>query len=127
MSRQDKVLSIISRSNPEKDFELLKQIGRGTYGDVYKVTRYPQYVLYVLYLLYVLCVLYVLILYLGGPFHATIHHSETRNLTGTLLTEVCHDVSLGPVLQPLTGEVFNHATSSHEVEARVDVAAKDFL
>ena len=37
MSRQNKVLSIISRSNPENDFELLKQIGSGTYGDVYKV------------------------------------------------------------------------------------------
>jgi serine/threonine protein kinase len=27
---------LISRSDPEKDFELVKQIGSGTYGDVYK-------------------------------------------------------------------------------------------
>ena len=56
----------------------------------------------------------------------TIRHNEIRDLTGTLLTEVCHDVSLEPVLQPLTGEVLNHATSNHEAEARVDVAARDF-
>ena len=55
----------------------------------------------------------------------TIWHNEIRNLTGILLTEVCHDVSLEPVLQPLGGEVLNHATSIRENEARVDVAAKD--
>ena len=127
MSRQDKVLSMISRSDPEKDFELLKQIGRGTYGDVYKVACYAQYVMYVLYVLYVLCVLYVLLYCTWGmASHATIRHSETQDLTDTLLTEVCHDVNLGPVLQPLTGEVFDHATSSHDVEVHVDVAAKDY-
>ena len=56
----------------------------------------------------------------------TIRHNEIRNLTGILLTEVCHDVSLEPVLQPLGGEVLNHATSIRENEARVDVAARDF-
>ena len=56
----------------------------------------------------------------------TIHHNENRDLTGTLLTDVCHDVSLEPVLQPLTGEVLNHATSNREVEARVDVTARMF-
>ena len=55
----------------------------------------------------------------------TIRHYEIRDLTGTLLTEVCHDVSLKPVLQPLTGEVLNHATSNHDAEAHVDVAARD--
>ena len=56
----------------------------------------------------------------------TICHNVVRNLTGSLLAEVCHDVSLEPVLQPLNGEVLNHATSICENEARVDVAARDF-
>ena len=56
----------------------------------------------------------------------TIRHNEIRNLTGTLLTQVCHDVSLEPPLQPLSGEVMNNATSNRQDEARVDVAARDF-
>ena len=56
----------------------------------------------------------------------TIRHNEIRNLAGTLLTEVCHDVSLELVLQPLGGEVLNHATSIRENVAWVDVAARDF-
>ena len=35
-----KLLPSISRSDPEKDFELLKQIGSGTLGDAFKVTHY---------------------------------------------------------------------------------------
>ena len=56
----------------------------------------------------------------------TIRHNEIRNLTGTLLTQVCHDVSLEPPLQPLSGEVMNNATSNRQDEARVDVATRDF-
>ena len=54
----------------------------------------------------------------------TIRHNEIRNLTGTLLTQVCHDVSLEPPLQPLSGEVMNNATSNRQDEARL--AARDF-
>ena len=56
----------------------------------------------------------------------TIRHNELRNLTGILLTEVCHDVSLEPPLQPLTGEVLQLLTSNRQNEARVDIAARDF-
>ena len=56
----------------------------------------------------------------------TIRHNEIRDLTGTLLTEVCHNVSLEPPLQPLNGEVMNHATSNQQYEARLDIAPRDF-
>lgn len=31
------ILGIIQRRNPEREFEILKQIGSGTYGEVYEV------------------------------------------------------------------------------------------
>ena len=31
------ILGIIQRKNPEREFEILKQIGSGTYGEVYEV------------------------------------------------------------------------------------------
>ena len=34
----------------------------------------------------------------------SIRHNEVRDLTAILLTEVCHNVSIEPDLQPLTGE-----------------------
>ena len=45
------------------------------------------------------------------PFHAPkgdFQQSDTtrRDLTASLLTEVCHEVSIEPDLQPLTGETF---------------------
>ena len=33
------LLPVIQRRNPEKEFEILKQIGSGTYGEVFKVGR----------------------------------------------------------------------------------------
>lgn len=42
MSSQVKLLPHIKRSDPEKEFELLKQIGSGTYGEVYKVSTWSH-------------------------------------------------------------------------------------
>ncbi len=40
-----------------------------------------------------------------------LRHNEIRDLTANLLTEVCHDVSVEPALQPLTGEMLSGASS----------------
>ena len=56
----------------------------------------------------------------------SIRHNEIRNLTATLLTEVCHDVCIEPELQPVTGEVLSGATANSQDGARLDIAANGF-
>ena len=55
-----------------------------------------------------------------------IRHNEVRDLTGMLLTEVCHNVKLEPGLQPLTGEELNCNMTNTQDQARVDIAARNF-
>ena len=52
-----------------------------------------------------------------------LRHNEIRDLTVNLLTEVCHDVSVEPALQPLTGEMLSGASSICQDGARLDIAA----
>ena len=56
----------------------------------------------------------------------SIRHNEIRDLTASLLTEVCTDVCIEPDLQPLTGEVLTGATSNSQAGARLDIAANGF-
>ena len=56
----------------------------------------------------------------------TIRHNELRDFTASLLSEVCHDVSVEPQLQPLTGETFPLASANVKDGARLDVAASGF-
>ena len=56
----------------------------------------------------------------------SIRHNEIRNLTATLLTEVCHDVSIEPGLQPVTNETLTGATANCQDSARLDIAASGF-
>ena len=56
----------------------------------------------------------------------TIRHNEVRDFTGQLLTEVCHDVCIEPVLQPLEGERLDLASSIRDDNARTDIRARGF-
>ena len=53
----------------------------------------------------------------------TIRHNEVRDITATLLSEVCHNVSIEPHLQSLTGEILSHHRANTEDNVRLDVAA----
>ena len=55
-----------------------------------------------------------------------LRHNEIRDLTANVLSEVCHDVCIEPVLQPLTGEVLSGASAIREDAARLDIAADGF-
>ena len=56
----------------------------------------------------------------------SIQHNEIRNLTATLLTEVCHDVCIEPGLQPIPREILTGATANHQDGARLDIATSGF-
>ena len=52
-----------------------------------------------------------------------IRHNEIRDLTATLLTEVCNDVRIEPDLQPITEETLRGATANIKDGARLDISA----
>ena len=56
----------------------------------------------------------------------SIRHNEIRDLTATLLTEVCHDVCIEPGLQPISNEILTGATTNTQDGARLDIAANGF-
>ena len=62
--------------------------------------------------------------HMGGP---TIRHNEIRDLTASLLTEVCHNVAVEPQLQPLRGESLNFQSANSKDGARLDIQARGFL
>ena len=55
-----------------------------------------------------------------------IRHNEIRDLTASLLSEVCHGVRIEPDLQPLTGETLSHQTANRQDNARLDIQAQGF-
>ena len=56
----------------------------------------------------------------------TIRHNEIRDLTASLVTEVCHNVAIEPLLQPLSGELFSHRLANTQPNARQDIRAHGF-
>ena len=56
----------------------------------------------------------------------SIRHNQVRDLTTKLLTDLCHDLSIEPHLQPITGETFTHASANIQDGAHLDVAVRGF-
>ena len=53
----------------------------------------------------------------------SIRHNEIRDMTATLLTEVCNDVRIEPELQPVTDEELTGSSANSQAGARLDIAA----
>ncbi len=53
----------------------------------------------------------------------SLRHNEIRDLTATLLTEVCSDVKIEPTLQEVTTETMDRRTANISDGARLDIAA----
>ena len=53
----------------------------------------------------------------------TIRHNEIRDITASLLTEVCKEVCVEPELQPVTPDQLNGASANRQDGARLDVSA----
>jgi hypothetical protein len=58
-----------------------------------------------------------------GGFVAN-RHNDLRDLTASLLDEVCKDVCVEPPLVPLTGETLEFRTANRSDEARLDISAR---
>ena len=48
-------------------------------------------------------------------------------MTATLLTEVCHDVCIEPVLRSVPSEILTRATANYEDGTRLDIADSGFF
>ena len=60
----------------------------------------------------------------GG--YPTVCHNKLRDFLGSLLTEVCHNVMVEPLLMLLNGEVFRSRTTNTSQETCADVRATGF-
>ena len=56
----------------------------------------------------------------------SIRHNEIRNITAHLMSEVCHNVGIEPLLQPLSGESLEYRSANREDGARLDVMSQGF-
>ena len=56
----------------------------------------------------------------------SLRHNDVRNVTAQLLSEVCHDVKVEPMLIKLDGEGLQERTANTSDEARLDVSARSF-
>ena len=68
---------------------------------------------------------HAMVCHMGG--FPTIRHNEVRDITASLLTEVCSNVATETHLQPLSGEAFRLASVNTDDGARLDIRARGFL
>ena len=54
------------------------------------------------------------------------HHNLIRDITANLMTEVCNEVAVEPLLQPLSGEKFSYVSAITDNHARSASACKVF-
>ena len=54
----------------------------------------------------------------------SIRHNEVRDFTAEILSEICKDVAVEPLLTPLTGEKFTLKSANTDDHARLDVSAR---
>ena len=66
---------------------------------------------------------HAMICHMGG--FPTIRHNEIRDITASLLTEVCNNVATEPALQPLNGESMTARSANTDDGARVDIRARN--
>ena len=59
---------------------------------------------------------------MGG--FVTLHHNKLKDITGALLEEVCHDVAVEPILQPVPDNNLVPSKANSNDGARLDVSAK---
>ena len=60
-----------------------------------------------------------------GDF-VTLRHNTLRDITGALLEEVCQDVAIELILQPVTDNNLAPSTTNTNDGARLDVSARSF-
>ena len=53
-----------------------------------------------------------------------VRHNQVRNVTATLLNEICNDVQMEPQLQSFSGEHFDAKTANKD--PRLDISARGF-
>ena len=56
----------------------------------------------------------------------TLHYNKLRDIAGILLEEVCHDIAIKPILQPVADNNHVPSTANTNDSARLDVSARSF-
>lgn len=59
----------------------------------------------------------------GLPIH---RHNDIRDLSASLISEVCTNTEIEPTLQPLTGERLDRRSANAQDEARLDIRCRGF-
>ena len=61
-----------------------------------------------------------------GGFPSLRHNELRPDITASLMKEVCHNVTIEPILQPLSGEILHPRSAIVDDNARSDVRAEGF-